>query len=206
MAIEFNAGTGANTGTITGLAVGGLPSGIIDADTVADSSIAAAKTAFGGGTKLKHIHCITNNTRASIATGQANTGSTWHTMWDLTYDKQFANTELVCYFMINGFGSTVSGAHSPAVYFESDSNTSLNQRITNCINFAYTGHSYMICSAGTAHCTTILPAGNVSIILQHSNPGSGTARPIQYINPSGSDDNRLTGGTESSVVIMEVEP
>lgn len=209
MAIEFNAGTGANTGTITGLAVGGLPSGIIDADTVVNSSIAAAKTSFGGGVKLKHIECLSYSTRTGgLGYIGPNNPNTFTTYVDLTYNKQLANTTLLTQWLIHGFGGSGAGYSNTSLYCESDANTATNQRIYNGV-FPYLGGGGQIVLNGTAHFTTIFPAGNVSLKLQCNNPNTGndSARPTETINPNSTDDGRLgSGGLRSSILIMEVEP
>lgn len=209
MAIEFNAGTGANTGTITGLAVGGLPSGIIDADTVANSSIAEAKTSFGGGVKLRHIECLSSSTRTGgfgyIAPNQPNTFTTY---FDLTYNKQSSTTTLLTHWLIHGHNSAGAGYSNTSLFCESDADTSINQRIYNGV-FPYLGGGQQIVLNGTAHFTTIFPAGNVSLKLQCNNPNTGTdqARPTLTINPNSTEDGRLgSGGVRSSILIMEVDP
>ena len=207
MAIEFNAGTGANTGTITGLAVGGLPSGIIDADTVADSSIATAKTAFGGGVKLKHIECIKYSTRTSDSSMMAaNNANTYRDYVDVTYDKQFANTTLLTHWLVHGWSAQGANATNTQLYVENDADTSINQTIFNGI-FPYNGNdAQSVCNA-TAHFTTILPAGNCSLKLRANNPSTDkSSRAVVVINPSSTDDSRLGNGLVSRVVIMEVEP
>jgi hypothetical protein len=209
MAIEFNAGTGANTGTIAGLAVGGLPSGIIDADTVADSSIALAKTAFGGGVKLKHLECIKYSTRtAGFGYISTNSPNTYTTFVDVTYDKQFSNTTLLTHWLIHGYGGSGAGASNLSAFVENDADTSINQRILNPL-FPYSSSgSFQIVCNGTAHFTTILPTGNCSLKLQCNNPSSvNTARPTQVINPNSTEDSRLgSGGLTSSILVMEVLP
>lgn len=208
MAIEFNAGTGANTGTITGLAVGGLPSGIIDADTVANSSIATAKTTFGGGVKLKHIECIKYGTRTTHSTIPGNTPNSYVDYADFTYNKQYSNTTLLTHWLVHGWGATSSYATNTQLYVENDADTSINQTIFNGL-FPYNQNDSQAVLNATAHFTTILPAGNCSFKLRANNPntGSNPSGAVYKINPNSTDDNRLgSGGVVSRLVIMEVEP
>ena len=206
MTIEFNAGTGANTGTITGLAVGGLPSGIIDADTVANSSIANAKTAFGASVNIKHIDCVKYSTRTTHGYLAANNATSYTDFVDVTYDKQFANTTLLTHWLVHGWNSSGGNASNTQMYVESDSDTSINQTIFNSL-FPYNANSAQCVLNGTAHFTTILPAGNVSLKLRLNNPStSQSARPVTTVNPSSTDDGRLGSGLVSRVLIMEVEP
>ena len=43
-------------GSITGLAVGGLPNGTVDADTLASNSVTSAKLANGAATQAKRSY------------------------------------------------------------------------------------------------------------------------------------------------------
>ena len=54
-----------NTGVVTGLAVGGLPAGTIDADSLASNAVTSAKLASGVGGKLLQVVQGGNNTTAS---------------------------------------------------------------------------------------------------------------------------------------------
>ena len=54
-------------GSITGLAVGGLPDGTVDNDTIAAATIADAKMASGGG-KVLQVLQTTDNTTTTVAT------------------------------------------------------------------------------------------------------------------------------------------
>ena len=58
-----------NTGVITGLAVGGLPDGIVDADMLASSSVTAAKLASGVGGKILQVKQTFKNDTASTSSG-----------------------------------------------------------------------------------------------------------------------------------------
>jgi hypothetical protein len=80
MAITIN-----GTGTVTGVSVGGLPDGIVDADMlasnavatakIADDAITAAKLASGAGGKLLKVHYAQTDTTATITTpSRADTG------------------------------------------------------------------------------------------------------------------------------------
>ena len=44
-----------NTGVVTGLAVGGLPDGIVDADMLASNAVTATKLASGVGGKVLQV-------------------------------------------------------------------------------------------------------------------------------------------------------
>ena len=54
-----------NTGVITGLAVGGLPDGIVDADMLAANAVTAGKLASGVGGKILQVVTATTSTGVS---------------------------------------------------------------------------------------------------------------------------------------------
>ena len=63
MPITFN-----GNGTVTGLAVGGLPDGIVDADMLASSSVTSAKLASGDAGKVLQVKQATKTDTASLST------------------------------------------------------------------------------------------------------------------------------------------
>ena len=63
MPITFN-----GNGTVTGLAVGGLPDGSVDADTLASNAVTAGKLASGVGGKILQVKQATKTDIASLST------------------------------------------------------------------------------------------------------------------------------------------
>ena len=74
-----------NTGVITGLAVGGLPDGTIDADSLASNAVTSAKLASGVGGKLLQV--VTG-----VALGTASNNST--TFAEITTDLRCTITPI----------------------------------------------------------------------------------------------------------------
>ena len=58
-----------NTGVITGLAVGGLPDGIVDADMLAANAVTSGKLASGVGGKILQVKQTFKNDTASTSSG-----------------------------------------------------------------------------------------------------------------------------------------
>ena len=54
-----------NTGVVTGLAVGGLPDGTVDADTLASNAVTAGKLASGVGGKILQVIQVTHTAEVS---------------------------------------------------------------------------------------------------------------------------------------------
>ena len=55
-----------NTGVVTGLAVGGLPDGTVDADTLASNAVTAGKLASGVGGKILQVKNAVKTDTASV--------------------------------------------------------------------------------------------------------------------------------------------
>ena len=54
-----------NTGVITGLSVGGLPDGTVDADSLASNAVTAGKLASGVGGKILQVVTTSTSTQSS---------------------------------------------------------------------------------------------------------------------------------------------
>ena len=60
-----------NTGVVTGLAVGGLPDGTVDADTLASNAVTSAKLASGvGGKILQKVHQQSTTSQTQSGAGK----------------------------------------------------------------------------------------------------------------------------------------
>ena len=59
------------TGVVTGLAVGGLPDGTVDADTLASNAVTSAKLASGvGGKILQKVHQQSTTSQTQSGAGK----------------------------------------------------------------------------------------------------------------------------------------
>ncbi len=61
-----------NTGVVTGLAVGGLPDGTVDADTLASNAVTAGKLASGVGGKILQVVQTVKSDTATISSANTN--------------------------------------------------------------------------------------------------------------------------------------
>ena len=66
MTIQIN-----GSGTISGISVGGLPDGSVDADTLAASAVTAGKLATGVGGKILQIVTATDTAASTVSLGSA---------------------------------------------------------------------------------------------------------------------------------------
>ena len=101
-----------NTGVITGLAVGGLPDGTIDADSLASNAVTSAKLASGVGGKILQVVSTTKTSKFSTTTSEA-----WVDITGLSvsitptsssnkiliqYDTQLSGTEVMFIKLVRG--------------------------------------------------------------------------------------------------------
>ena len=56
------------SGTVTGISVGGLPDGIVDADMLAANAVTAGKLASGVGGKVLQFDSVTKTDTSSVTT------------------------------------------------------------------------------------------------------------------------------------------
>ena len=81
-----------NTGVVTGLAVGGLPDGTVDADTLASNAVTAGKLASGVGGKILQV---VSTTKTDIASNSTATQSYWNnTDFKVTITPSSASSKL----------------------------------------------------------------------------------------------------------------
>jgi len=192
------------SGTLTGISVGGLPDGIVDADMLAANAVTAGKLASGVGGKILQVVSTTKTDvfSESVAAGAFSADALTVSITPSNASNKIfilANINLGCSvategkFQIFKAGSVITGATGDA----SGSNT----RVTAMsIQLAGTGQQsnitgqYLDTAGGTSAIT-------YSIRIGH---GSSAAR-TTYLNRSHSDtsgtaDSRAT----STITVMEV--
>ena len=91
------------SGTVTGVSVGGLPDGIVDADMLASSSVTAAKLASGVGGKILKVHSVTTTS------GQDITSSSYVDITGLTITlTPAATSKCLVHAVATGYGEWTS--------------------------------------------------------------------------------------------------
>ena len=102
MAISING----STNVITGVGVGGLPDGIVDADMLAANSVTAGKLASGVGGKILKVHSVTTSS------GQDITSSSMTDITGLSITFQPAATsKCLVHAVVTGYGEFTSTFH-----------------------------------------------------------------------------------------------
>ena len=94
-----------NTGVVTGLAVGGLPDGTVDADTLASNAVTAGKLASGVGGKILQV---VSSTKTDIASGTVTSTSDWtgHNLTVSITPSSSSNKILISGFISIGFDTS----------------------------------------------------------------------------------------------------
>ena len=94
-----------NTGVVTGLAVGGLPDGTVDADTLASNAVTAGKLASGVGGKILQV---VSSTKTDIASGTVTSTSDWtgHNLTVSITPSSSSNKILITGFISIGFDTS----------------------------------------------------------------------------------------------------
>ena len=173
--------------TITGLGVGGLPAGTVNATTLADASVTKAK--LSGIKPAVAIHTFTNSTR------QVTSSSSNYTYFTFTLTKVSASSTLFFHGFMPGFGNTNSGEYigigiDGTMAYGGISNVDIGGQSGNFTTFT--------------QIRTGIGSGSRSITIQ-AIPADGTSnRTVDVINPNSSDDGR-NRQLETTFIIYEVE-
>ena len=102
-----------NTGVVTGLAVGGLPDGTVDADTLASNAVTAGKLASGVGGKILQV-------QQTVGTGTYSTSSlTFSDTVTCAITPSATSSKIICIYKIGL--SAKDGGYSAAARLVRDS-------------------------------------------------------------------------------------
>jgi hypothetical protein len=185
--------------TITGLGVGGLPNGVVNADDIATGAITSAKMGYAGAVvKVSHY---TWNTRTSTPKTNAST------IWTNTVNKIYGNgvSSLYAWLHIPGHGTYSDWC---GIYSHITGSTS-----TDTDGSAFQGITYM--SGDASNEPTIihmngkkfpsLAAGNHNLVIGWTtrNGSSGDAPAANSFNPNSGDDARQHQ-TGSTLIVYEI--
>ena len=188
MAIAING----SSNVITGVGVGGLPDGIVDADMLAANSVTAGKLASGVGGKILKVHSVTTSS------GQDITSSSMTDITGLSITFQPAATsKCLVHAVVTGYGeftSTFHGFNKMAIVRDS---TTLGIALRNIRLQTHSSTDYL--QTGSPLTYTILDTHGAdgSTNVTYKCQGS-TNSGHMYVNSSFS--------TNSSLTVYEVAP
>jgi len=192
-----------NTGVITGVAVGGLPDGIVDADTLASNAVTAGKLASGVGGKLLQVQSTTRTDTFSESLGvgalsadaltvNITPSNASNKIFLIAHVSMGLNNDNEVSWVFYKAGSLLTGAAGTA-----DGNRKPRTTVGD-VRWSGTHHTfggqYLDTAGGTSQIT-------YSVKLGHSANGTKTV----YLNRSHTDDNYAYDvRTQSTLTVMEV--
>ena len=195
-----------NTGVITGLAVGGLPDGTVDADSLASNAVTAGKLASGVGGKILQVVTATKLDTASTANSS---GTTHVAISGLQPQITPSATTSKVLVMINAkFSiSTANGDTSLKLFrsvggseTEIFSGTAEGSRQGNIWGISDYNSTTEVIPVSAHYLDTPSTTSTITYILKWQSQSQAV-----YINRSGVDSNSSAyHRNSSSVIVMEV--
>ena len=203
MAISING----STNVISGVAVGGLPDGIVDADMLAANAVTAGKLASGVGGKILQVQQAVKTDTQSFSTGSSTVSDSYFDITGLsvTLTPSSGTKCLVSYDVnLGGEGSYKQGIavfrDSTQIYLGDASGSKIRLSSFNfASNSGLEDHGGSFLDTHGANGSTAVTY-KLQIYV-------ATAGRTSRINRSHSEsDNRETGRVVSSITVMEVAP
>ena len=199
MALALN-----GSGTITGLAVGGVPDGTITTDNIANATLAANKFVNNPDqNNIVKIQHFTNNTRIALASNSSD-----NIIWSFTYNKVTSTNDVICMFNLPFMSNQGSNAVWTYMKMINDS-TSTEERHNGAWPMcrASSGSSGGMMCVGIGHFTDSNGAGNYTMRIGYDNRGTTGGAPAATYCPqeSSSDDTRV-GNTMATCTVIEYTP
>jgi len=108
------------SGSISGLAVGGLPNGTVDADTLASNAVTTDKIANGAATQAKRTYAAGEIIKIHYTRLPSNTsvqGGSYTNVFSLTAAQTFANSNMLVVTNISTYLGGTSGSRAGHAIF-----------------------------------------------------------------------------------------
>lgn len=176
--------------SITGLGIGGLPSGVVNATSLANSAVTAAKMGYAGA--LLSVRYYEFTTQLSLS------GPSAFTIWSSTDTKMFDSSTTDIYVFFTGTGRGNSGGHA-GMYFEYD-----GVRQYEFVDYDYSTWGANNVEMGGNMRFTGRNNGSRAFSFGWSAADGSATTPAQFWNPNqGTSDSRARKGA-TNVIIHEV--
>ena len=193
------------SGTVTGISVGGLPDGIVDADMLAANAVTAGKLASGVGGKILQVVQTLKTDTASITSSNTNNFVDISGM-SLSITPTATTSKILVFFTICLSGNAGS-FHIRLVRGSTNIGigTSEGNRLGSTILYRPMGSPYQ--HACDAVSSTVLDTPSTTSATTYKLQGSAgaTYSATWYFNRTYSDSNNdYEGRTVSSITAMEV--
>ena len=192
------------SGTVTGISVGGLPDGIVDADMLASNAVTAGKLASGVGGKILQVVSTTKTDTFSATANQTVdiTGLSVSITPSSTSSKILISYSITAGITEGGFAGGILLLRDSTQIYLGDA-ASNRARISNFISISNTGGGtdYNMVNASGEHLDSPSTTSAITYKLQAKTMGSGAF----YIGRSKSDsDQNYIPRTPSSITLLEV--
>ena len=182
-------------GTITGVAVGGLPDGIVDTDMLAANAVSSAKLASGvGGKLLQHVVGTASSQVERTSAGYADTG--------LSASITTTSSNKVLIFV------------AQALEARQYNSTGFSQgalklvRITSGVyTNVFEGSNKSIVASGEGSGSWFVASGCIASIVAEDSPGAGTHTYTTQLNVSARSGTAIRANSEghpAEIILMEV--
>ena len=200
------------SGTVTGVSVGGLPDGIVDADMLASSSVTAAKLASGVGGKILQVVQLSKTDTASVtmpAAPSISPDAISHSITPSSSSSKVLVRASLCvgtneanrkiYAHLYRGGSVVSGARgdsagsrqqvSAVTFIDNLNNTGISNRI------AMLTHEYLDSPSSTS---------SLTYSYRFSHDATNGARTLWINREETNNNDSHSARAYSSITLMEV--
>ena len=188
-------------GTITGLAVGGVPDGSITSANIASGTLTAGKFATSPTrNNIVKVQHFTDNTRTNLSANSSD-----NILWSFTYSKVTSTNDVICLFNLPFEGS--AGSTACFTYMKMIHNaSSTEERDNGAYGHYYNGYEAYPC-LGIAHFTASNGTGNYTMRIGWDCTGSSPCKPGANYCPqeSAGDDTRL-GNSMATCTVIEYTP
>ena len=190
------------SGTVTGISVGGLPDGIVDADMLASNAVTAGKLASGVGGKILQVVSTTKTdtfsedvattARTSIVTGLTATITPSATSSKILIQYSVNAAQYLHYMILTRNGSDLTAATGDAS--ASRSRVTAGAITNNDAYMQTLAGNFLDSPSSTSALTYGMKFGH----------GSGSTRTIRINYDNLDENNALRGRAISTITLMEV--
>ena len=138
------------SGNITGLSVGGLPNGTVDADTLASNSVTTDKIANGAATQAKRTYAageVIKITYGQLGTDKSVTSSSFDTVLTVNAAQTYSNSNMLIVTNFGGYLGGTSGSQAAHSIWRDGTQLTHNEyaafRSGSAYKNAHTTHAFL---------------------------------------------------------------
>ena len=195
------------SGTVTGISVGGLPDGIVDADMLAANAVTAGKLASGVGGKVLQVVQTLKNDTASITSSNTNNFVDISGM-SLSITPTATSSKILVYFTLC-LGGNAGSFHIRLVRGSTNigigDGNAIGNRLQSTILYRPMGSPYEHACDAVSNTVLDTPSTTSATTYKLQGSAGATYSSTWYFNRTYSDSNNdYEGRVVSSITAMEV--